>query len=86
MATLTKQQIEAKKQQLKQLIDEVNVLTRELVEAGAIEIPEEQLTNVSGGVQAGIFTEGGPGEFNEKQRQIQQQIEERNKPKKPRWF
>ena len=74
MATLTNQQIEAKKQQLKQLIEEEKALTQELVEAGAIEIPEEELDNVSGGVQAGLFTEGGPGEFGEKKRKEQEII------------
>ena len=38
-------------------------LTNKPVEAGTIEIPEEDLGNVSGGVQAGYFTEGGKGEF-----------------------
>ena len=49
MATLTKEQIEQKKQQLKQLAEEVNALTKELVEAGAIELSEEDLEKVAGG-------------------------------------
>ena len=49
MATLTNEQIEAKKQQLKQLAEEAQALTKELVDAGAIELSEEDLENVAGG-------------------------------------
>ena len=49
MATLTNEQIEAKKQQLKQLTEEVNALSKELVEAGAIEMSDDDLDAVSGG-------------------------------------
>ena len=49
MATLTNEQIEQKLQQLKQLTEEVSALTKELAEAGAIELSEEDLENVSGG-------------------------------------
>ncbi|MBQ6745464.1 MAG: hypothetical protein IJR07_00225 [Bacteroidaceae bacterium] len=49
MATLTAEQIEQKKQQLKQLAEEVKALTKELVEAGVIEISEEDLEKVAGG-------------------------------------
>ena len=42
------------KQELDQFLD---------VEADAIEVSEEDLGNVSGGVQAGLFTIGGKGEF-----------------------
>ena len=49
MASLTKEQIEQKLQQLKQLTEEANTLTKELVEAGAIEIPDEDLDGVNGG-------------------------------------
>ena len=49
MATLTNEQIEQKKQELKQLAEEVNALTKELVEAGAIELSEEDLDKASGG-------------------------------------
>ena len=49
MATLTQEQIDQKMQQLKQLAEEVEALTRELAEAGAIEIPEEDLDKVAGG-------------------------------------
>ena len=51
MATLTKEQIEHKKQQLKQLAEEVKQLTKELVEAGAIELSEEDFEKVTGGVE-----------------------------------
>jgi hypothetical protein len=49
MTTLTKEQVEQKMQQLKQLAEEVNVLTKELAEAGAIELSEEDLDKVAGG-------------------------------------
>ena len=49
MATLTKEQVEQKIQQLKQLSEQVNALTKELAEAGAIKLSEEDLENVSGG-------------------------------------
>ena len=49
MATLTNEQIEQKKQELKQLAEEVNALTKELVEAGAIELSEEDLDKAAGG-------------------------------------
>ena len=49
MATLTKEQVEQKMQQLKQLAEQMNALTKELVEAGAIELSEEDLEKVEGG-------------------------------------
>ena len=49
MATLTNEQVEQKLQQLKQLTEEVSTLTKELAEAGAIELSEEELTKVTGG-------------------------------------
>ena len=49
MATLTKEQVEQKLQQLKQLAGEVNALTKELAEAGVIRLSEEDLEKVSGG-------------------------------------
>ena len=49
MATLTNEQIEQKKQQLKQLAEEVKALTKELVEAGAIELSEDDLDKAAGG-------------------------------------
>ena len=49
MATLTKEQIEQKMQQLKQLAGEFSALTKELVEAGVLKLSEEDLEKVSGG-------------------------------------
>ena len=49
MAALTKEQVEQKLQQLKQLTEEVNALTKELVEAGAIELSDEDLDKATGG-------------------------------------
>ena len=50
MATLTKEQVEQKLQQLKQLAEEVSALTKELAEAGVLELSEEDLENVAGGI------------------------------------
>ena len=64
MATLTKEQIEQKLQQLEQLTEEANALVKELAEAGAIEIPEEDLDKVAGGYfawqQRPVPKPGGP--------------------------
>lgn len=49
MATLTNEQIEAKKQQLKQLAAEAEQLKNELVEAGASELPDDALEQAAGG-------------------------------------
>ena len=49
MATLTTEQIEAKKQQLKQLAAEAEQLKNELVEAGAWPLDENELNEVAGG-------------------------------------
>ena len=46
---MTNEQIEAKKQQLKQLTEEVEQLKNELVEAGAIELSEDDLDKAAGG-------------------------------------
>jgi hypothetical protein len=51
MATLTTEQIEQKKQQLKQLAEEVKALKDELVEAGAWPMEEDDLDNVAGGAK-----------------------------------
>ena len=66
MATMTAEQIEQKKQQLKQLAEEVKQLKDELVKAGAWPISEDDLDNVTGGVQAGSILKGGEGEFGPK--------------------
>ena len=50
MATMTAEQIEQKKQQLKQLSDEMNALVKELQEAGAWPLDEDDLDNAAGGV------------------------------------
>ena len=47
---MTNQEIEQKKQQLKQLAEEVKQLHDELVEAGAIELSEEDLDKAAGGI------------------------------------
>jgi len=53
MATLTTEQIEAKKQQLKQLAEEAKQLKDELKEAGAItpgkELSDDELDEIAGG-------------------------------------
>ena len=50
MAALTTEQIE-KKQQLKQLVEEIKQLKSELVEAGAWPLEENELDNVAGGCE-----------------------------------
>ena len=62
MATLTKEQVEQKLQQLKQLAEELKALTKELVEAGAIELSEEDLNHVTGGCGHGddLFVDRDP--------------------------
>jgi hypothetical protein len=49
MANLTAEQIEQKKQQLKQLSDEMNAIVKELQEAGAWPLDEADLDNAAGG-------------------------------------
>ena len=49
MATLTAEQIEQKKQRLKQLAEEVKQLRDELLEAGARPLDENDLEQVAGG-------------------------------------
>ena len=57
MATLTNEQIEAKKQQqqLKQLAEEAKKLKDELVEAGAWPLEEDELDDVAGGLPGRPF-------------------------------
>ena len=50
MATLTAEQIEQKKQQLKQLSEEIKAIVKELQEAGAWPLDEADLDNAAGGV------------------------------------
>ncbi len=49
MTTLTNEQIEAKKQQLKQLAEEAKQLKDELVEAGAWPLCDGELDEIAGG-------------------------------------
>ena len=49
MATLTNEQIEQKKQQLKQLSEEINAIAKELEEAGAWPLSDDELDDVAGG-------------------------------------
>jgi hypothetical protein len=58
MATLTNEQIEAKKQQLKQLAEEAEKLKNELVEAGAWPLDEDELDQAAGGCRQ-VRTPGG---------------------------
>ena len=60
MATLTANQIEQKKQQLKQLAAEVQQLKDELVEAGAWPLDEDDLDQAAGGFNWGFGSSGVP--------------------------
>jgi len=55
MANLTAEQIEQKKQQLKQLAAEAKQLKDELVEAGAWPLDEADLDEAAGGLRAPIY-------------------------------
>ncbi len=55
MANLTAEQIEQKKQQLKQLAAEAKQLKDELVEAGAWALDEDDLDEAAGGLRAPIY-------------------------------
>jgi len=50
MANLTAEQIEQKKQQLKQLSEEMNAIVKELQEAGAWPLDENDLDQAAGGI------------------------------------
>ena len=50
MATLTNEEIEQKKQQLKQLSDEMNAIVKELQEAGEWPLDEDDLDQAAGGL------------------------------------
>jgi hypothetical protein len=52
MATLTNAEIEQKKQQLKQLSEEMNAIVKELQEAGEWPLDEDDLDNAAGGLSA----------------------------------
>jgi hypothetical protein len=49
MATLTAEQIEQKKQLLEEKVKQMKAIYNELVEAGAIELPEDELDQIAGG-------------------------------------
>ena len=53
MATLTNEQIEQKKQLLTKKVKEMKAIYDELVEAGAIELTDEELDGVAGGGKVG---------------------------------
>ena len=56
MATMTNEQIEQKKQLLAEKVKEMKALVNELVEAGAIEMSEEELNDVTGaGIKDTLF-------------------------------
>ena len=59
MATLTNEQIEQKKLRLKQLAEEAEQLKNELVEAGAIELSEDDLDKVAGSYIKNAVSEAG---------------------------
>lgn len=50
MENLTAEQIEQKKQQLKQLSDEMNAIVKELQEAGEWPLDEADLDQAAGGI------------------------------------
>ena len=50
MANLSAEQIEQKKQQLKQLSEEMNAIIKELQEAGAWPLDEADLDQAAGGI------------------------------------
>ena len=52
MTTMTNEQIEQKKQQLKHLAEEVKQLKDELVEAGAWPLDEDDLDKAAGGLRS----------------------------------
>ena len=51
MATLTTEQIEQKKQLLAEKVKEMKAICNELVEAGAIELSEDDLDKAAGGIR-----------------------------------
>ena len=50
MATLTKEEIEQKKQQLKQLSEEMKKIINELTEAGEYELSDDEADQAAGGI------------------------------------
>lgn len=60
MTTMTNEQIEQKKQQLKKLAEEAKQLKDELVEAGALPLDEDDLDQATGGTGFPIFIPDRP--------------------------
>ena len=56
MATLTNQEIERLKQQLKEKQEEIRVIYDKLVEAGVVPVPDDILDSVAGGRLDGCGT------------------------------
>ena len=56
MATLTKEQIEQKKQLLAEKMKGINALKQELVEAGAWPLDEDDLDKAAGGIHEPVIT------------------------------
>ena len=63
MATLTEEQIEQKKQLLTEKLKEMKTIYDELVEAGAIELTDEELDAIAGGGAGGDWFKGLEGFF-----------------------
>ena len=63
MATLTVEQIEQKKQLLTEKLKEMKAIYDELVEAGAIELTDEELDAIAGGGKVGDWFKGLEGFF-----------------------
>ena len=63
MATLTVEQIEQKKQLLTEKLKEMKTIYDELVEAGAIELTDEELDAIAGGGKVGDWFKGLEGFF-----------------------
>ena len=65
MATMTAEQIEQKKQLLEEKVKQMKAIYDELVEAGAIEISEDDLDKAAGGARDSLspewITEGAGG-------------------------
>ena len=58
MAALTPEQIEQKKELLAEKTEQMRVLANELMEAGVIELSEEELNTVVGGSKIGDWFKG----------------------------
>ena len=63
MATLTVEQIEQKKQLLVEKMTQMKAIYDELVEAGVIELTDEELDAIAGGGKVGDWFKGLEGFF-----------------------